>query len=348
MENIKIGTREVGKGRPCFIIAEAGVNHNGKFALAKKLVDAAALTGADAVKFQAFKSEDLATEKAEMAGYQEKSLGKKTQREMLKKYELRLEDFEKLKEYCDEKGILFLATPHTGAKVLDFVDKLVPSFKIGSGDVTNLPFLEEVALKGKPIILSTGMSTMKEVKDALEVIYKTGNRKVVVLHCTTNYPCSFNEVNLRAMKAMQKELDCLVGYSDHTTGTTVPVMAAALGAVVIEKHFTLDKSLPGPDHKASLEQDEFREMVESIRNAELALGSCEKSPAESEVGMMKHARKSIVAAVDLEKGTRVTKEMLSAKRPGTGLSPALVSMVLGKEAKRGIKKGELILLGDLQ
>ncbi len=348
MENIKIGTRKIGKGMPCFIIAEAGVNHNGSLETAKRLVEKAVEAGVDSVKFQAFKSEDLVTESAEKALYQSENVGKESSHlKMLKKYELSLEEFKELREYCDKKGILFLTTPHTGGKVLDFVDKIVPAFKIGSGDLTNLPFLESIALKGKPIIVGTGMSSMEEVKQALGVIYATGNKKVVALHCTTSYPCQFEDVNLNAMKAMQKELGCLVGYSDHTLGITVPIMAAALGAAVIEKLFTLDKAMDGPDHKASLDPQKLKEMVKGIRNAEKALGKSEKKPVESEMEIMKAVRKSIVAATGIPRGTTVTKGLVCIKRPGTGLGPAELKKVLGRKAGRNIKKDELIGLGDL-
>src|SRR3989338_1215755 len=235
IKNIDIGKHEIGEGKPCFIIAEAGVNHNGNLNLAKNLVDAAFNAGADAVKFQTFRSENLATEKASRAKYQEENVGgSETQLQMLKKLELDYNDFKSLKKYCDVKGIIFLSTPHTD-DAIDFLDRLVPAFKIGSGDLTNIPFLKEVAKKHKPMILGTGMATMEEVKEALNAIYEERNRDVIMLHCTTNYPCPRNEVNLRAMETMMEELDCLVGYSDHTLGIDVAQMAAKLGAVVIEK-----------------------------------------------------------------------------------------------------------------
>lgn len=337
MKKIKIGTKYIGEGYPVFIIAEAGVNHNGKLTLAKKLVDAAKAAGADAVKFQTFEAEDVVTKNAPMAEYQERNVGKKeTQQEMLKKLELKYEDFEVLKKYCDEKGIIFLSTPHSD--VIDFLNHLVPAYKIGSGDLTNIPFLEKVARKCKLMILGTGMATLKEVKEALKAIYAQGGRQVVMLHCTTSYPCPIEDVNLRALQTMQKKLDCLVGYSDHTLGITVPIMAATLGAVVIEKHFTLDRTLPGPDHKASLEPHELKEMVEAIRAVEKALGSARKKPTNDEERTKKITRKSIVAKVNIPKGTVITKNMLAFKRPGTGIAPKNIHMFIGKKAKKNIKK----------
>ncbi len=348
MDCVKIGEKIVGKGKACFIIVDAGVNHNGSLETAEKLVKAAAKTGVDAIKFQAFKAEDLVTGKGNAAKYQEENLGEKvSQQEMLKRYELQEADFERLKRLCDEKGITFLITPHT-SQSLDFVNRLAPALKIGSGDLTNLPFLEQAAKKGKPIILATGMGTMEETKQALNAIYNTGNKEVVALHCTTNYPCPIEEVNLNAMKSMQNHLDCIVGYSDHTTGITIPIMAVTLGAKVIEKHFTLDKKMPGPDHKASLEPKELKEMVKNIRKAELALGSYEKKPSKAEKEIAEVARKSLVAKQKIGKGQAIEKEMLAIKRPGTGLKPFELNKVVGKKAKRDILEDEVIEEGMVE
>jgi len=345
---IKIGSKKIGKNQPIFIIAEAGVNHNGKLSLAKKLVDIAVKAKADAVKFQTFKAENVVVKYAPMAEYQEKNIEKKeSQLNMLKKLELSYNDFKKLKKYCDKKGIIFLSTPHS-EDAIDFLEDLVPAYKIGSGDLTNLSFLEKVAKKRKPIILGTGMATLKEVKEALNVIYKQGNRKVIALHCTTNYPCPLEEVNLRAMLTMKKKLNCLVGYSDHTFGITVPIMAATLGACVIEKHFTLNKNLPGPDHKASLNPEELKEMVKKIREVEIILGKKEKKPTTSERKIMKLVRKSIVAKRDIQKGMKITKNMLTIKRPGTGIEPKFFKKVVGKIARRYIKKEEFISFKNLK
>jgi len=268
-KKIKIANKLIGNGEPVFIIAEAGVNHNGNINLAKKLIDIAKKAGADAVKFQTWLTEEIVTKDAEGAEYQMKTANaKETQYEMLKKLELSQNDFRELKKYADKKKIIFLSTPDE-EKSADFLFKLdVPAFKIGSGEVTNLPYLKHIAKKKKPIILSTGTATLNEVKEAVNTIKKAGNDKIVLLHCTTNYPCPLEEVNLRAMSTLKKEFALPVGHSDHTLGIIVPIMATTLGATVIEKHFTLDKNLPGPDHKASLEPNELREMVKIIRDTE--------------------------------------------------------------------------------
>lgn len=339
---IKIKNKQIGNGKPCFIIAEAGVNHNGSLELAKKLVDEAKKAGADAIKFQTFKAEDLVTKKTEMVAYQRKNVEKKeSQFEMLKKLELSEKDFIELKKHCDKKGIIFLSTPHT-ENAIDFLEPLVPVYKIGSGDLTNLPFLEKVARKQKPIILSTGMATLNEVREAVNTIKKEGNNKIILLHCTTNYPCSLEEVNLKAMLTLKKEFNLPVGYSDHTLGILVPIMAVAMGAKVLEKHFTLNKNLPGPDHKASLNPKELKEMVEAIRNVEKALGCGIKKPTNYEEKIKSFVRKSIVAKVNITKGTKITKEMITIKRPGTGIEPKYFNRILGKKAKTNIKKDSLI------
>lgn len=350
---IIIGDKIIAEDQPCFIIAEAGVNHNGSLETAKKLVDAAKDAGADAVKFQTFKSENLVTENANMADYQERDIGEKQkQLEMLKELELNYEDFVKLKDYCDEKGVIFLSTPHTEDAIY-FLKDLVPAFKIGSGDITNLPFLKKIARMNKPIIVSTGMSTIDEVKKALDTIYCEGNRQVIMLHCTTNYPCPLNEINLRAMQTMQKELDCLVGYSDHTEGIEIPLMAKQLGAVIIEKHFTLDKRNKGPDHKASLEPYELKKMVEILKSFsrkidfEEILGISEKKPTLGELEIMKIARKSIVSKREILAGKVIEEEDLIMKRPGIGISPEKTDEIIGRVAKVNIKKDSLINFDNL-
>ena len=348
MKKIRIKNKLIGEGSPCFVIAEAGVNHNGDLKLAKKLVTAAKQAGADAVKFQTFKAENLVSGSAKMADYQKKNIGKKeSQLEMLKKLELSNSNFRELKKYCDEKKIIFLSTAHTEDAV-DLLDPLIPVHKIGSGDLTNLPFLKKIAKKRKPIILSTGMAVLSEIKEAVEAIKKAGNSKVILLHCTTNYPCPLEEVNLRAMQAIKKEFDLPVGYSDHTSGIMVSVMAAALGAVVIEKHFTLDRNLSGPDHRASLEPDDLKEMVKEIRNIEKVLGSATKKPSKSEEKIKKVVRKSIIARTDILKNTKITKEMLIIKRPGTGILPKHLNKVVGRIVKKEIKQDELIQFKDLK
>ncbi len=349
MQKIKIESKLIGEGKPCFIIAEAGVNHNGEFRLAKRLIDVAKKAGADAVKFQTFKAESLVTKSTEMADYQKRNIGKKeSQFKMLKKLELAQEDFLRLKRYADSKKILFLSTPYDKESV-DILKKLrVPAFKISSADITNYPLLVYVAKKNLPIILSTGMSTLAEVEEAINVIKGAGNEKLILLHCTFNYPTKMEEVNLRAIKTLWQAFQIPVGYSDHTMGLEVPTAALALGAVVIEKHFTLDRNLPGPDHKASLEPDELKEMIEKIRNIEMALGSPIKSPTKSEIANRKISRRSIVAKTFIPKGEKITAQMLSVKRPGTGISPKYFRKIIGGRALQNIRSDELISWGKIK
>ncbi|MBN1280610.1 MAG: N-acetylneuraminate synthase [Candidatus Thermoplasmatota archaeon] len=343
-KTLHIGTTPIGEKHPCFLIAEAGVNHNGKLTLAKKLVDAAVAAGVNAVKFQTFKAEGVVTEDADVASYAKKNIGNTlTQREMIKQYELSYREFADLKKYCDRKKILFLSTPHS-FDAIDFLDDLVPAFKFGSGDLTNIPALHYAALKKKPMILGTGMATLNEVRTAIRTIHAAGNKQIIALHCTTNYPCPLDQVNLRAMLTMQHTLNCLVGYSDHTNGITVPLMAATLGAVVVEKHFTLKRTMKGPDHQASLEPRELTDMVTAIRHVETILGSYAKKPTSSEKDIMKLVRKSIVANRDIPKGAVIRRAMLDIKRPGTGLQPLQLQHLVGKKATKYIKKDELIRL----
>ena len=348
IKKIKIGNKFIGKNQPVFIIAEAGVNHNGRLDLALKLVDAAAAAGADAVKFQTFKAEQLVTKEGEMAEYQKKNIGKtESQLEMLKKLELKEKFYAPIVRRCKEKKIIFLSTPHGGFEAVDFLQKLgAPAFKFGSGDLNNLPVLQYAAKFKKPIILGTGMANMREVKDAVACIKKTGNDKIIVLHCTTNYPCPLDEVNLSATLTMMKELGVLVGYSDHTLGNQVPVMAATLGACVLEKHFTLDKTMPGPDHVASAEPAELKEIIESVKKVELILGRATKKPNKSERALSKIARKSVVAIKNIKKGEKFTKENLGIKRPGTGLSPKFFNLIIGKRARKNLLRDAIIKIGD--
>ncbi len=336
-----IKNKTIGSGHPCFIIAEAGINHNGKLDLAKKLVDVAVAANADAVKFQTFIAEGVVTRNAEIADYARNNIGKNIKQiDMLKGSQLSFDDFRGLKKYCDEKNIIFLSSPHS-FDAIDFLEDLVPAYKFGSGDLTNIPALHYAAKKNKPLILGTGMATLEEVKRALHAVNASGNTQIIVLHCTTNYPCSYKDVNLRAMITMQQELDCLVGYSDHTLGLSVPSVAVALGAVILEKHFTLDKKLSGPDHKASLDPKELAEMVDCIRNVETILGSSEKRPTVSEEKIMKNVRKSIVAAKNMKKGEVIQKDMLIIKRPGTGISPGDIEKIIGKKTTRDISIDEV-------
>lgn len=347
MQTFKIGKHTIGSGHPTFIIAEAGVNHNGDPELAKRLIDVAAEAGADAVKFQTFKAKDGMTRAVKKASYQATNTGSEgTMYDMVRRLELEYDVFNDLKTYCEEKGILFLSSPHT-PDATPFLANLIPAFKIGSGDLDNLPFLQEAAGYGLPMILGTGMSDLQEVREAIEAIREAGGRDIAVLHCTTSYPCAMEDVNLRAMLTMQKELDVWVGYSDHTPGIVVPVMAVAHGAPIIEKHFTLDKEMDGPDHKASLDPAELRAMVQAVRAAEAALGYAEKKPTPKENEIKPLVRKSVVANVGIPKGTVISEEMLIIKRPGTGIRPKHLHEVIGRVAKADIEDDTLVKWEDL-
>lgn len=338
---IKIRDKVIGKNIQdnynCFIIAEAGVNHNGSIVLAKKLVDKAVEAGVDAVKFQTFKSEKLVTGYASMAKYQKDNIGiEDSQFNMLKKLELSYEEFTELKRYCDEKNIIFMSTPFDfeSAKFLNSIG--VEVFKISSGDLTNIPLLEYIAEFNKPIILSSGMAILGEVEDAIMAIRSKKLEDIAVLHCTSNYPAKISSVNLKAMNTIKSAFNVIVGYSDHTKGISIPIAAVALGAEIIEKHFTLDKEMEGPDHKASLDPKELKEMVKEIRNVELSLGNGIKTFTENEIDTMKVARKSIVAKNFIKKGELITKDDLDYKRPGDGLSPKYYKYIIGKKASKDI------------
>lgn len=327
-----------------YIIAEAGVNHNGSFDLACKLVDAAKEAGVDCIKFQTFKSKNLVSNSAQKADYQKSTTGEGSQVDMLKKLELSYDEFLKLKAYCDQVGICFLSTPFDFDSI-EFLNSIdMPFWKIPSGEVTNLPYLEALAKTGKPVVMSTGMCEMKEIEAAIDVLKKNGTKEIKLLHCNTEYPTPFEDVNLKAMLTMKDALGLEVGYSDHTKGIDVPVAAVALGATVIEKHFTLDRNMEGPDHKASLEPDELAAMVSSIRHIEKALGSGDKTPSPSERKNIAIARKSIVAKMDIKQGEVFTVDNITVKRPGNGISPMLWHEVLGKAASRDFEEDELIEL----
>ena len=340
---------EVGPESPCFIIAEAGVNHNGRMDLAKGLIDAAVEVGADAIKFQTFKTEKLVTVQAPQADYQIHSTGLiESQFDMIKRLELSYAQFKELYEYCQEKKILFLSSPFDEESV-DFLESLgVVAFKIGSGEITNLPLLKHVAQKNKPVFLSTGMSYLGEVESAVRAIYDTGNDKLVLFHCTSDYPASPSDINLRAMHTLSDAFGVPVGYSDHSEGIEVSLAAVALGACVLERHFTLDKKLPGPDHGASLEPKEFEALVQGVRKIESALGDGRKIPTSSELNTASVARKSLVAAQDIPSGTVLTANLVEIKRPGTGLPPSMKSEILGRRVRSNINSGELIKLENLE
>lgn len=327
-----------------FVIAEAGVNHNGSLEIAKKMIDVAAKAGADAVKFQTFKADTLVRKDAAKAAYQQENATDKqeSQYEMLKKLELTKQMHQELMQACADKGILFLSTPFDIDSIQMLTDCGITVMKVPSGEITNYPYLREIGRTGKPVILSTGICEMQEVKDAVRVLRENGSSEITLLHCNTEYPTPMQDVNLKAMRTLREEFGLPVGYSDHTQGIEVPIAAAAMGAVVIEKHFTLDRSMEGPDHKASLEPEELRAMVQAVRNIETAMGDGMKRPSASERKNRDVARKSIVAKKDIRKGEVFTEENLTAKRPGSGISPMRWNDVIGSAADRDYEQDELI------
>ena len=318
-----------------YIIAEAGVNHNGRLDLALKLCDAAKKAGVDAVKFQTWKTENIVTASAKQAVYQTENTGvEESQYDMLKKLELSYTQFEEIQQYCKKIGIDFLSTPDEEESLDFLMNKLhLPWVKIGSGEVTNIPYLRTIASYQKPVILSTGMSTLAQVATAYDTLLNAGAPSVSLLHCTTNYPCPYNEVNLRAMQTLKDAFKCQVGYSDHTMGIEIPVAAVAMGAEIIEKHFTLDRNMEGPDHKASLETQELKLMVQQIRHIETALGDGIKRPNKSESENAKVVQKSILAKRAIKKGELLSSDNLIVKRAGAGISSAYWDVVVGTQAK---------------
>lgn len=328
-----------------YIIAEAGVNHNGRFEVAKKLIHAAAQAHVDCVKFQTFHPSRLVSAYAEKADYQKKNTGsEESQLEMLEKLTLTEENYAALAQYAQDSGLDFCSTPFDLESIESVHTLGVKFWKIPSGEITNYPYLVKIAQYNEPIVLSTGMSTTKEIESALSVIHKYCNAKIVLLHCNTEYPTPYEDVNLLALRQMREYFKCEVGYSDHTLGIEIPIAAAALGAAVIEKHFTLDRNMEGPDHKASLEPDELADMVARIRHVEQALGTGEKIPSPSEKKNIAVARKSIVAACPIKKGEVFSETNLTTKRPGTGISPMRWTQVLGTRAVRDFTEDELIEL----
>ncbi len=331
-----------------FIIAEAGVNHNGKLELAYKLIDTAAEAGADAVKFQTFKAEAVVSKSAPKADYQvETTKNTESQYEMIKNLELDFETHKKLILYCKKKNIKFLSSPFD-LESIELLDKLgLDTFKIPSGEIINLPYLRKIALYNKKVIMSTGMANLGEIEAALEVLINYGTKKenITVLHCNTEYPTPIEDVNLKAMLTIKSAFPGIsVGYSDHTLGIEIPIAAVAMGATVIEKHFTLDKNMEGPDHKASLEPAELKAMVKAIRNIEKALGGGIKQSSPSELKNKPIVRKSIIAAKDIRKGEKFSENNMTIKRPGTGISPMRWDEVIGKKAIKDFKEDELIEL----
>lgn len=330
--------------RKVFVIAEAGVNHNGSLHLAKQLIDAAAEAGVDAVKFQTWKTELIVTKSAKQAAYQVENTGiEESQFDMLKKLELTYADFRELKKYCDEKNITFMSTPDE-IESATFLSGLQEIFKIGSGEMTNLPYLRHIGGMRKELILSTGMADLGEIEDALDALVQAGTPKdkITVLHATTEYPCPVDEVNLRAMETIRAAFGVKVGYSDHTQGIEIPIAAVAMGATIIEKHFTLDRAMEGPDHRASLEPDELKTMTHAIRKIERALGNGIKKPSKSEARNIPIARKSIVAVRSIRVGETFNKNNVAIKRPGTGISPMRWDELMGQVAQRSYDVDDLI------
>lgn len=318
------------------IIAEGGVNHNGRLDLALRLCDAAKMSGADAIKFQTWKTEKIVTHSAALASYQKANIQNKSdaQFDMLKKLELSYEDFRTIKDYCDKIGIQFLSTPDEVDSLLFLCNLGMPYIKVGSGEVTNIPFLRQIGSQQRDVILSTGMSYLSDVDIAYRTLIEAGAKSVSLLHCTTNYPCPMNEVNLTALHTLKEAFRCRIGYSDHTTGIEVSIAAVAMGATIIEKHFTLDKTMDGPDHMASIEPQEFKDMVDAIRNIEVALGDGIKQPNSSEKRISSVVLKRIVAKIPIKKGTAFSVDNLDLKRSSSGIQAQYWDLISGKIAAR--------------
>lgn len=347
MKIINIKDRFFEKDYPTLIIAEVGVNHNGSVGMAKKLVDSAQKCGADAVKFQTYKTEDLITKDAKKAEYQIKNSDEGSQFEMLKKLELSSEDFVEINQHALEKKITLLSSPFDN-KSVDLLDELgMPLFKIASGEITNLPLIKRIAKKEKPIILSTGMANLCEIEEAVKLIEKYNN-ELILMHCVTNYPSKPEDTNLNVIQTLKNTFKKPTGFSDHSPGIEMPIAAVALGSCVIEKHFTLDKTLSGPDHKASLEPHEFARMVRSIRNVENGLGNGIKKLTDDEIKIKKLVRKSLVAKEDIPKGTRISGNMVTIKRPGTGIEPKFFNLLIGKKTKSTINKDTVLKWDQLE
>lgn len=342
---IRVGDRWIGSHRPCFIIAEAGVNHNGDSRLAMRLIDTAAEAGADAVKFQTFKADRLVSHAAPKAGYQLRTTDPaESQLDMVRRLELSPSVYRELQVYCRERRLVFLSTPFDEESV-DLLDDLdVPLFKIGSGEITNRAFLGYVARKRKPMILSTGMAHLSEVEDAVGAVRAAGCDRIVLLQCVSNYPADPADINLRAMRTMAEVFGVPVGFSDHTVGIEVALAAVALGACVIEKHITLDRTMPGPDHRASAEPAELAALVRGLRTVEAALGHGRKEPAASEAHTAVAARRSLVAAQDIPSGVALTEAMIAVKRPGTGLPPGMRPSLVGRTTRAAILRGTVLTL----
>lgn len=350
-EVVRIGTRLVGPGQKVFIIAEAGVNHNGDIEIAERLVDAAVEAGADAVKFQTFRADALASRFAPLAEYQQQAQEadstSDTQLEMLRGLEFTAEQFTHLQQYCLQHDIIFLSTPFDSESTDLLVSLGVPALKAGSGEVTNIPFLKELSSHGLPLILSTGMSTIEEVREAVAAVEVQG-APLILLHCTSNYPAAIEDLNLRAIPMLARETGLPIGYSDHSNNLSTPVAAVALGACVLEAHLTLDRGLSGPDHQASLDPAGFAEYVRLVREAETILGDEVKRPSKAELETARVARKSLVAARNMGAGDVLDGDSMLIKRPGTGIPPARLGDVVGRRLKQSLEEDEVITWSHLE
>jgi len=350
MKDIHICEKIIGINSPIFLIAEAGVNHNGDLSIAKRLIDVASEVKVDAIKFQTFKAEELLLKNTSKAKYQKINTDNNENfYEMIKKYEFTKEDFQSIVNYCKEKNIIFLSTPFDHSSVQWLEEFNVPAYKVGSGDMNNFPLLKLICSKRKPIFISTGMATLKEVKETIEFIRSNNIEEIVLFQCTTDYPTSLEDVNLNVIDTYKNEFsNLLIGFSDHSLGITASIGAAAKGVKVIEKHFTLDKEMKGPDHKASLDPKELKEWVEQIRALEKALGTFEKKPSKAELEIAKIARKSIVSIKALNKGDVLDETNIAVKRPGDGISPVEFEKIIGKRAKRNISTDTVIYWEDIE
>ncbi len=345
---VKIGDRYIGPGNPCFIIAEAGVNHNGCVKTAISLVDAAFDAGADAVKFQSFITDEIVSIRAPKAGYQVETTGaQKSQYDMLKALELNFEQHAKLKAYCDKLGLMYMCTPYDQKSAAMLNNLNVKAFKIASTDITNIPFLQYISIFNTPVLLSTGMSTLGEVELAYNTLKEHKLQNIIILHCTSEYPAPVDQSNLKAIITMQQAFQCPAGFSDHSKGLGVSPWAVAVGAAVIEKHFTLDREMQGPDHKASLEPDELSGLVSTIRDVEAALGDGIKRPMPSEISNKTYMQKSVVAKHNIPAGDVIKESDITCKRPGFGLSPSWFATIVGKKAAVDLTSGEILNLSSI-
>ena len=347
-KSMEIAGRSIGQGHPCFFIAEAGVNHNGNIENAKRLIDIAVASKADAVKFQTFKADLLAVPDAPKAEYQTITTSEKeSQTDMLRQLELPREAFQELQSYCKSQNIIFLSSPFDESSVDLLSDLDVPAYKIPSGETINLPLLKHIANKQKPIILSTGMSYLEEVNTAVDTIFATGNHDIMLLHCTSNYPAEPSDINLNAMTTLKNHFSLPIGFSDHTTGLEIPLAAVAMGACIIEKHFTLDKTLAGPDHRASLEPKELKNLIASIRNIELSFGNGIKAPAASELSNRHIIRKSIYLNADKVAGEILLESDLVSMRPAGGIYPSEIPNIIGKRLVKSLNQGTMLTWDDV-